>query len=177
VALKLKNYVKPVFMMKRAALIFDIILLIILFSSCATSMGSRSYRKMIDGNWALQTVVSEGVTGKINSLLFNEADFDCFIGSTWNFSTKNNLGNYSIIQNADQCNAVKRNIKWTVYEAKDQPKLFQLKRLDKDLKEIDENSGGYRFIIQQLDSRNLKLKYNLNFEGKPAAFIYNFVKI
>lgn len=165
--------------MKRAALIFDIILLILLFliSSCATSKEGRTYRKSIHGHWQLQTVVSEGITGKIKVQFFNEADFDCFIGSTWNFNNDNSLGNYTIMQNANQCAAVKRNIRWSIYEAKDQPKLFQFKRLDDKLKEIDESSGGFRFTILQLDDRIMQLRSDITFEGKPAAFIYNFVKI
>lgn len=163
--------------MKRAALIFDIILLILLFASCASSKEARNYRKTIDGNWQLQTVVSEGIKGNVKTQLFNEADFNCFIGSTWNFNNYNSLGNYTIMQNANECASVKRNVRWSVYEAKDQPKLFQFKRLDDKLKEIDANSGGFRFTILKLDDKNMQLKSDLNFEGKPAAFIYNFVKI
>lgn len=162
--------------MKRAALIFDIILIILLFASCATSKEGRSYRRSINGNWQLQTVVSEGITGKVKTQLFNEADFDCFVGSNWNFNNNNSLGSYTIMKNANQCAAVKRNIRWSIYEAKDQPKLFQFKRLDDKLKEIDENSGGFRFTIVQLDNNKMQLRSDITFEGKPAAFIYNFVK-
>lgn len=164
-------------MMKKAALIFDIILLILLFASCATSKEARTYRKTIDGNWQLQTVVSEGITGRIKAQLFNEADFNCFIGSTWSFKNNSSLGSYTIMQNANECAAVKRNIRWSIYEAKDQPKLFQFKRLDNKLKEIDENSGGFRFTITQIDAHNMQLRSDITFEGKPAAFIYKFVKI
>jgi ABC-type multidrug transport system fused ATPase/permease subunit len=163
--------------MKRAALIVDIILLILLFASCATSKGARDYRRSINGNWQLQTVVSEGIQGKVKVQLFNEADFNCFIGSTWNFTNNNSLGNYNIMQNANECTAIKRNVRWSVYEAKDQPKLFQFKRLDDKLKEIDENGSGFRFTIVQLDKNKMQLRSDVNFEGKPAAFIYNFVKI
>lgn len=163
-------------MLKRAALIFDIILLILLFSSCATTGVSRNM-KSIHGNWQLQTVISEGIREKVSSQLFNEADFNCFIGSTWNFNKNTSLGNYTIQKNANECASVKRNIRWSVYEAKDQPGLFQFKRLDDNLKEIDENTGGIRFTILHLDNKNMQLKSDLSFEGKPAAFIYNFIKI
>lgn len=164
-------------MIKKVAFIVDIILLILLFASCATTKEGRTYRKSIDGNWQLQTVVSEGIMGKVKAELFNEADFECFVGSTWNFNNNNSLGSYTIMQNANQCASVKRNLRWSIYEAKDQPQLFQFKRLDNNLKEIDEGSGGFRFTILQLDSRNMQLRSDITFEGKPAAFIYNFVKI
>ena len=162
--------------MKRAALIFDIIIIILLFASCMAARESRSFQKSMSGNWQLQTIISEGVTGKVKTQLFNEADFDCFIGSTWNFNNANNMGNYSI-PNATNCSAVKRNIRWSIYEAKGQPKLLQYKRLDDNLNEIDENSGGFRFTILQLNNTSLQLKSDMNLDGKPAALIYNFVKI
>jgi len=162
--------------MKRAALIFDIVVIILIFTSCATSKGAQNYPKMISGKWELKTIVSEGITGKLETQIFNEADFDCFIGSIWNLN-RNTTGNYNIMQNASECNAVNRNISWSVYEAQDRPSLFQFKRLDDKLKEIDENSGGFRFTIIQLDNKIMHLKSDFNFEGKPAAFIYNFVKI
>ncbi len=130
----------------------------------------------MDGNWQLKTIVSEGVSGKVKTQLFNEADFDCFIGSTWNFNNENNMGNYTI-PNATECAAIKRNISWSIYESKDQPKLLQYKRLDDNLNEIDENSGGYRFTILQLNNTSLQLRSDVNLDGKPAALIYNFVKI
>lgn len=162
--------------MKRAALIFDIIIIILLFASCMAARESRTFQKSMNGNWQLQTIVSEGVAGKIKTQLFNEADFDCFIGSTWNFNNENNMGNYSI-STAPTCAAVKRNIRWSIYEAKDQPKLLQYKRLDNNMNEIDENSSGFRFTILQLNNTSLQLKSDMNLDGKPAALIYNFVKI
>ena len=163
--------------MKRAALIVDIILLILLFASCATSNQANQYRKNIDGNWQLKTVVSEGIKGTASSHLFNEADLNCFVGSTWSFSKNNSLGTYTITENGTECANVTRNLRWAVYEAKDMPKLLQFKRLDDKLKEIDENSGGFRLTIVQLDKANMSLKSDITFEGKPSAFIYNFVRI
>jgi len=162
--------------MKRAALIFDIIIIILLFASCVAARESRTFQKSMNGNWQLKTIISEGVTGNVKTQLFNEADFSCFIGSTWNFNNSNNMGNYTI-PNATECAAVKRNIRWSIYEAKDQPKLLQYKRLDDNLNEIDANSGGFRFTILQLNNTSLQLKSDMNLEGKPAALIYNFVKI
>ena len=45
------------------------------------------------------------------------------------------------------------------------------------LKEIDENSAGFRFTIVQLNDNAMQLKSDITFEGKPASFIYNFVRI
>lgn len=153
----------------------SVLFAVAILASCATSKEARTQKKTIDGNWQLQTVVTEGITGKVKAQVFNEEDFNCFVGSTWNFNQTNSLGYYSIAQNSGECVAVKRTIRWSIYEATGQPKLFQFKRLDSKLKEIDEG-GGFRFTILQLDDKTMQLRNDITFEGKPAAFIYNFVK-
>lgn len=153
------------------------ILLILLITGCSASKEARTYKKTINGNWQLQTVVSEGIMGKIKAQVFNEADFNCFVGSSWSFNSNNSLGSYSISKNAGECVAIKRNIRWSIYEATGQPKLFQFKRLDDKLKEIDENNGGFRFTVITLDNNTMQLKSDIMFEGKAASFTYNFVRI
>ena len=162
--------------MKKVKILSYFILSVLMLAACATSKEARTYKKAVDGNWTLQTVVTEGIRGKIKAQLFNEADFNCFVGSAWSFNDRNNLGSYTISKNGEECAALKREFRWSIYEATGEPKLFQFKRLDEKLKELDENSGGFRFTILQLDKNNMKLKSEIMFEGKPAAFIYNFVK-
>ena len=161
--------------MKKTSLLFNLVLIIYLLASCSTSKEARSYKKTIDGNWQLQTVVTEGIMGKVKVQLFNEADFNCFIGSSWSFNNYNSLGTFNISKNANECVAVKRNIRWTIYEAKGEPKLLQFKRLDDKLNAMDDGDG-YRFSIVQLDNNNMQLRSNITFENKPASLIYNFVR-
>ena len=163
--------------MKRAALVFDIILIILLFASCATSKQARQDRQVVDGNWQLKSVTSEGITGTVRTMLFNEADLNCFVGSNWNFSNHNSLGAYSISSNTATCPAIKRNIRWSIYESGTEPRLLQFKRLDDKYKEVDDNSAGFRFTILELGDTSMKLRSDITFEGKPSAFIYNFVRI
>lgn len=162
--------------MKTIKLVFAASLLMFILYSCATSKEARTYKKTVDGNWQLQTVVSEGIQGTIKAQIFNEEDFNCFVGSSWNFNSRNSLGSYTISNNAGECVAMKRDIRWSIYEAEGQPKLLQFKRLDNKLKELDEASGGFRFTIVQLNDNTMQLRSDITFEGKPAAFIYNFVR-
>lgn len=162
--------------MKRTNLLFSSVIVIMLFASCATSKEARSYKNSINGHWQLQTVVTEGITGKVKAQVFNEADFNCFVGSSWSFNQNNSLGSYSIAKNAGECVAIKRDIRWSIYEATGKQKLLQFKRLDGKLKEIDEAGGGYRFTIVKIDNSSMQLKNDIIFEGRPASFIYNFVK-
>ncbi|UEG49673.1 DUF5004 domain-containing protein [Ferruginibacter lapsinanis] len=149
-------------------------IIICLLASCATSKEARTYKSLIDGNWQLQTVVTEGITGKVKIDLFNEADFQCFVGTSWTFDYRRSLGTYTT-SNTNNCFSVKRNFRWSIYEAPGEPKLFQFKRLDEKLKEMD-NGDGYRFTIVQLDKTTMQLKSTITFENKPAAIIYNFTK-
>ena len=161
--------------MKKANLIFNLLIIIYLLASCATSKEARTYKKTIDGNWQLQTVVTEGIMGKVKVQLFNEAEINCFVGSSWSFNQNNSLGTYDISKNGNECVAVKRNIRWTIYEATGEPKLLQFKRLDDNLKVMDDGDG-FRFTIVQLDKNRMQLKSNIIFENKPAALVYNFIR-
>jgi hypothetical protein len=161
----------------KVKIIYLLLFITAIISSCSTSKEARGYRKTIKGNWQLQTVVTQGIMGTIKAQVFNEADFNCFIGSTWNFNTSNSLGSYTISKNAKECNSIKRNIRWSIYEPADAPKEFQFKRLDDKLKEIDESSGGFRFTIIHLEANSMQLRSEFQFEGKQASFVYNFVRI
>ncbi|MES2432021.1 MAG: hypothetical protein V4556_13890 [Bacteroidota bacterium] len=162
--------------MKKAHYIFySLIISIFTLLSCSTSKQARTYDKTVDGSWILKTVSSEGIKGKVKVDLFNEADFQCFVGSTWTFDTRRSLGTYSIM-NDGECVGIKRNFRWTIYEAtSSDPKLLQFKRLTDNLKDMD-NGDGFRLTIVQLDSKTMQLRSEISFENKPAAFVYNFVK-
>lgn len=156
--------------------IFLFAVLATMLASCSISKEARKYRGNIAGKWQLQTILSEGINGSVKTTLFDEADFHCFIGSNWSFTDHNSLGSYTIAA-SQGCNPLKRDFRWSVYEAKDEPLLLQFKRLDAKLKEIDANNGGYRFTIVELTGSSMKLKSDITFEGKPAAFIYNFIRL
>ena len=164
--------------MKKINLVLGLLAVALFYISCATSKEARTYRKQIDGKWQLQTVVTEGIVlaSQTKAELLNEADLKCFVGSSWSFNDNNSLGSYTINQNGGECVAVKRNFRWSIYEAPGQPKLFQFKKVDDKYKPIEEGNAGYRFTIVQLDNTTMKLKSDVTFEGKQASFIYNFVR-
>ena len=161
--------------MKKNTTLFMLIISVVMLASCSASKEARSYKKTIDGNWQLKTIVTEGIMGKVKVQLFNEADFNCFVGTNWNFNSYNSLGTYTIEKNGSECDALKRNIRWSIYEAKDEPKLLQFKKLDEKLKQVDDGDG-FRFTVVQLDNNTMQLRSNITFENKPASIIYNFVK-
>ncbi|HEX2682373.1 MAG TPA: hypothetical protein VHL77_00475, partial [Ferruginibacter sp.] len=56
-------------------------------SACSVSKGTHAMKKDIRGEWVLQTITTEGITGVAKTTIFNEAEFGCFIGSEWQFNS------------------------------------------------------------------------------------------
>jgi hypothetical protein len=151
------------------------VLAMVIFASCSVSKEARSMKKHINGNWILQTITAEGITGVVKTRLFNEADLGCFIGSEWNFISNNNMGSYTLVDKNKNCPLLKRYIRWSVYEPENAIKEFQFKRLD-DKKNAMDNGDGYRLTITEHGSNNLKLRSDIVFDGHAGAIMYNFVK-
>jgi hypothetical protein len=147
----------------------------ILFTSCAGSKEARTMKSSINGTWNLETVTVEGDNSIMNVKVFNEADNNCFIGSSWNFVGNNGTGSYSLMEGKGGCNMVTRKIHWTIYEPKDEEKKFQIKRLDEKGNPLDENNG-YRLTISSLTESSMKLISQINHDNKPVNIVYNFVK-
>ena len=155
-------------------IVFCIVITAVL-GSCSVSKEARGIKKNINGNWVLQTITTEGILGTIKTKIFNEADFNCFIGSEWNFIANNSMGSYTIVDKEKGCSPLKRFIRWSIFEPKGMPKEFQFKRLD-DKKNAMDNGDGYRLTVSELDNGIMKLKSEIVFDGHAGAIIYNFVK-
>ncbi len=162
--------------MKKLSVLVAAFAVLLIASSCSGSKEVRSSRKTIDGSWQLQTITTEGITGKIKAQVLDEADFNCFVGSSWKFNKNNSLGSYSIAANGTECAALTRNIRWSVVEENGVAKIFQYKRVDNKYKDMDEGKAGFRFTIVSLDDKTMQLRNDITFENKPAAFIYNFTR-
>ena len=65
------------------------IILLATISSCSVSKDAANMKQKIAGNWMLETITTEGITGKVTASIFNEASFNCFVGSSWNFVSSN----------------------------------------------------------------------------------------
>ena len=144
-------------------------------TACSVTKEARSMKKDINGNWILQTITTEGITGVVKTTIFNEAEFGCFIGSEWNFIANNSMGSYNIVDKGKDCTPLKRFIRWSIYEPKDAAKEFQFKRLD-DKKNAMDNGDGYRLSVSELGENTMKLRSEIVFGGHAGAIIYNFVR-
>ncbi len=163
--------------MKKSRIIqFAIISFIALaLSACSVSKEARGIKKNINGNWILQTITTEGITGVTKTTIFNEAEFSCFIGSEWNFISNNSMGSYTLVDQGKGCPQIKRYIRWSIYEPKDMEKEFQFKRLD-DKKNSMDNGNGYRLKVTSTTDNTMSLRSDIMFNGNAGAIIYNFAK-
>jgi len=153
----------------------SLLMLSLLFTACSGSKEAKTMKKTINGEWTLGTITVEGVAGKVNATVFNEADYNCFTGSTWHFVSNNSSGTYTLPGVGPGCTAISRKIRWSIYEPAGQEKRFQFKRLDDKNNPMD-NNDGYRLSVVALSDSNMQLKSTITFQNKPASIIYNFIK-
>lgn len=162
--------------MKKISVILHFFIVAFLLASCATSKQARISKRTIDGKWKLQTITTQGVTaGQVKIQLFNEADYNCFTGGEWSFNARNSLGTYTTTNSAG-CSSLTRDFRWSIYENGADPLSLQFKRLDANLKPMD-NGDGFRLAIIQLDNNNMQLRSTVLFENRQVNVIYNFVRM
>ena len=152
-----------------------LLMMLFFFTACSVSKEARTMKNTINGYWILQTIRIEGTDAKLKANVFNEADYSCFTGSSWNFISNNGMGNYTLPGTAPACSSLVRNIRWTIDEPKDGERKFQFKRLDENKNPMDDNNG-YRLSVASLTDNTMQLKSAISFEGKPVNIVYNFVK-
>jgi hypothetical protein len=146
-------------------------------AACGSSKEARTEKREIAGTWELNSVVAEGITGKIKAQILEEAASACFERSIWKFNQSTHLGSYEIVQNSGECVAKKQDIRWSIYEEKGMPIRLQYKKVDsKYYKDIEAGKVGFRFTIVNVDKTSMQLKSEIEFEGKPAYFVYSFTK-
>lgn len=161
--------------MRKVLEITAALVVLLTICSCSVSKEARQLKQEINGSWMLETITTEGISGRVTATLFNEASFNCFVGSSWNFTASNSKGSYNINASGTECSAVQRLVRWSIFEPKGEPKMFQFKRLDDKGNPLDDNAG-FRFEITSITGTTMQLKSQISFEGKPATYVYNFVK-
>lgn len=163
--------------MKKIRLLYCIIILMMLIQACSGSKEARKNKHTINGTWVLQSITTEGISGKIKAQILGESDINCFENSIWKFNQNTDLGTYELVKNSGDCYAKKQNIRWSIYEEKDKPIVLQYKRVDaKYYKDMEDGKAGYRLTIVLVDKTNMQLKSEVIFEDKPAFFLYNFTR-
>lgn len=153
-------------------------LIILLFAislvSCGTSKTVRASKKVIKGEWTLNTI-TYSEAGTYNVTLFNDASKSCFEGSTWQFIPNNNTGIYNI--NNGSCLTGARNFVFTIQEIDPQTGLYDFLLKPTDEKHKSVTNQGFRLSLTSLSDTAMQWRQTLSVDGKPFTITMNFNKI
>ena len=156
--------------MKRIAVL---LVLALTLASCGTSKVVRTSKKVMKGNWTLNTI-SYSEQGTYNVSLLDDASKACFEGSDWQFIPNNNSGIYNI--NDTNCSIGDRNFIFTIQEIDPTTDLYDFLLKPTDEKGKSQTNYGYRMQLAQLTESTMQWQQTLNVEGKPFTITMNFTK-
>lgn len=154
--------------------IFVLFIATALLLACATPQAVRDSKKVIKGEWVLNSVTHDE-SGSYTINLFNDASKDCFEGSTWKFIPNNNTGTYSI--NSAGCPVGERNFIFTIQEIDATSGYYDFLLKPTDERGKSETNQGFRTRLSNISENNMTWEQNLSFEGKPFKLYMNFTKI
>ncbi|WP_154662245.1 hypothetical protein [Vaginella massiliensis] len=143
-----------------------------LISSCASTNVKKDIintETQMRGSWTVTNVSIQGTTGKVNAKVFDEAPYECYIGSQWNLVQNNNSGTYTLV-GGGTCPSGTNAIKWTVSDD-GASKYFNFKRVNND--KAKNVLTGYKMRLQSVTDSNMTLVQDVPFEGKIINIVYN----
>ena len=153
-------------------------------SSCASTNVQKSQMntgREVRGAWTLSNVSYSGlanqqVQGNVKvtdnvALVFDTANPDCYIGSSWNLVQNNKTGTYTFNTSNSACPQGTANIVWNIQE-EGTTTYF----IFKDVTGIKakQNTAGYKLRVDYLDANSMTLVQDVNASGKIAQVIYSF---
>ncbi|MFD0862097.1 lipocalin family protein [Sungkyunkwania multivorans] len=139
-------------------------------ASCSVPKFAREVRQTVNGSWTL-TDISYDQPGRYETVLFNDADAKCFVGSDWFFRNNNSTGTYTI-SSKNNCASGIRYIRWSVNEKEEGKAQLQFKLTDERKKDV--SSGGYLLNISSLNSETMVLDHSVMVGGNPLKISYTF---
>ncbi|WP_303316442.1 lipocalin family protein [Flavivirga abyssicola] len=150
-----------------------LLLIAISLVSCGTSKTVRDSKKVIKGDWLLNSITySEKGTYNVN--LLNDASKECFEGSTWQFVPNNNTGVYNI--NDTSCSSGVRNFVFTIQEIDPQTGLYDFLLKPTNEKYKSDTNRGFRLKLTSLSDVMMQWQQTVSVDGKPFTITMNFNK-
>lgn len=147
---------------------------VMLFVSCAESKAVVQGEKLMRGDWTITDVSLDGVSESyVNANVFDQADYQCFIGSQWHLVQNNSSGHYTL-NGGSGCPSETTNIKWFVTE-KNGVTEFMFKKIypGEKPKNVAE---GYSMRVISNTGNSIVMKQDVMFEGKQMGINYTFQK-
>ncbi|MBJ6368228.1 lipocalin family protein [Snuella sedimenti] len=142
--------------------------------SCGASKTVRDSKKVMKGNWTLNSI-GYSEKGTYNVTLLNDVSKACFEGSTWQFVPNNNTGIYTI--NTSGCETGDRNFIFTIQEIDSQTGLYDFLLKPTNEKHKSETNQGFRLRLASLSDTIMQWQQTVSVDGKPFTITMNFTKI
>ncbi|WP_142784388.1 lipocalin family protein [Changchengzhania lutea] len=158
--------------MKKLQILF--LLLAISLASCGTSKTVRESKKVLKGNWTLNSI-DYSKTGSYNVTLLNDVSKECFENSTWQFIPNNNTGIYSITDSA--CATGDRNFNFTILEVDEASGTFNFLLKPTNEKGKSETNQGFRLKLTVLTESIMQWQQTVTVDGTPFIINMNFTKL
>ena len=150
-----------------------LLVLTISFLSCGASKTVRDSKKVIKGNWTLNSI-AYSESGTYNVKLLNDASKNCFEGSSWQFIPNNNTGLY-IIDKSD-CPIGERNFIFTIQEIDETTGLYDFLLKPTNEKGKSETNQGFRLKLAALSDNAMQWQQTVSVNGQPFTINMNFTK-
>lgn len=141
--------------------------------SCGTSKTVRTSKKVIKGDWVLNSI-TYSQTGTFNVQLLSDATAECFQGSSWQFIPNNNTGSYAIDES--NCSQGERNFIFTIQEEDATTGLYDFLLKPTNEKGKSETNQGFRLNLTGLSDYAMQWQQTLSVDGKPFIITMNFTK-
>jgi len=169
--------------MKKVILILTVGVTMIL-GSCASTNVQKSQMetgKEVRGAWTLADVSYAGLADReaqgnnlvteTISTVFDTANPECYVGSTWNLVQNNKTGTYTFNNSSAACPTGTAKIIWDIRE-EGTTSYFTFK--DVTGIKAKQNTTGYKLRVDYLDANTMTLVQDVNASGKIAQVIYTF---
>jgi predicted peptidase len=153
------------------------ILLVILtlgLMSCRASKTVRTSKKVIKGNWTLNTI-TYNKSGIYDITLLNDENKDCFKNSTWQFIPNNNTGIYNI--SGVGCSSGDRNFIFTIAEIDEATGLYDFLLKPTNAKGKSATNKGFRLKLAALSETTMQWQQTVMVDGAPFVISMNFTKL
>ncbi|WP_372755974.1 lipocalin family protein [Mariniflexile sp.] len=141
--------------------------------SCGSSKTVRVSKKVIKGDWVLNSI-TYNQSGNYNVTLLNDASKACFEGSTWSFVPNNNTGAYTI--NDPSCATGERHFVFTIQEVDAETGLYDFLLKPTNEKHKSETNQGFRLKLSALSDTDMVWQQSVNVSGSAFTLNMNFSK-
>ncbi|PUZ26491.1 Lipocalin-like domain-containing protein [Chitinophaga costaii] len=144
--------------------------------SCApktAATGTTSFSKRaLNGSWILTDIQFDGIPKGSKVSIFDEAPYQCFIGSQWDFVSNNNKGSFTLTATDNGCSTGNQPIIWSIVQ-ENGDNVFQFKKLFNGDKAKNVTTG-YKVSLSDVQATSMTWRAAVGFQGQTGYLVYSF---